>query len=133
MVTMVPMVLMVAMVTGSGSFDYSGPGGSRGSSSSSSGSNGSSGFSIFYYARVFACMDTYACRYVRRLTLCSTPVSGQIKVKNWVYMVVIPRAITTYCPVDIAWYSTPKVVYSIHTFMHCNIVFLKNIINQSTG
>ena len=31
----------------------------------------------------------------------STPVRGQIKVKNWVYMVVIPQAITSYCPVDI--------------------------------
>jgi len=31
----------------------------------------------------------------------STPVSGQIKVKNWVYMVVIPWAITSYCQIDI--------------------------------
>ena len=31
----------------------------------------------------------------------STQVRGQIKVKNWVYMVVIPWAITSYYPVDI--------------------------------
>jgi len=31
----------------------------------------------------------------------SIPVSGQIKVKNWEYMEVIPQAITSYCPVDI--------------------------------
>ena len=31
----------------------------------------------------------------------STPVRGQIKVKNWVYIVFIPRTITSYCPVDI--------------------------------
>ena len=29
----------------------------------------------------------------------STPVSGQIKVKNWVYTVDIPRVITSYCPI----------------------------------
>ena len=30
----------------------------------------------------------------------STTVCGWIKVKNWVYIVDIPRTITSYCPVD---------------------------------
>ena len=42
---------------------------------------------------------------------------GQIKVKNWVYMVVIPRTITSYCPVDINGHSTHQVVYSKHTYI----------------
>ena len=48
-----------------------------------------------------------------------------------VYMVVIPWTITSYCPV----HSTPKVVYSKHSYLHAfqHIVLIKNMIDQSTG
>ena len=58
---------------------------------------------------------------------------GQVKVKNWVYMVVIPQAITSYFPVDIDWHSTPKVANFIHTYLHAfqGIVLIKK--TESTG
>ena len=56
---------------------------------------------------------------------------GQIKVKNWVYMVVIPQTITSYCPVDINGHSTHQVVYSktclyiMYSNTHIYIVLIK--------
>ena len=53
----------------------------------------------------------------------STPVSGQIKVKNWVYMVVIPWTITSYCLVDIPHIKlfTPYILTCIPTHSFAKI------------